>query len=364
LVDIWSVKMISVLAFIAFITLVHCGSTEERDRKAFTTFMQKYGKMYIPEEQENRFRIFQANLHEAEKYNNQSKFATFGVSKFLDLTKEEFASRWLMPKYPAQGMAQACLVNGITSPHYAAHEVAAVPETYDWRTQGVVTPVKNQQDCGSCWAFSTTGNIEGQFAIKYGASKLTSFSEQEIVDCSHACCNITGYGPVCNQGCNGGFQWNAMYDIIAWGGLEKESDYPYQGYPNPSCLKQQSKTIPSITKYTCLSTPSGPADEVQMQTYSYQNGPISIALNAQLLMSYSSGIIDPFFPNFWCDPDALDHALLIVGWGSGENWIGETIDYWIVKNSWGTDWGENGYFRMARGENLCGIANSVVSASI
>jgi len=358
--------MAVVLLLIAFFTFALSESDRmlDRDREAFSRFIKKYNKEYTVSEHESRFRTFQSNLHQAEKLNKESKFATFGVSKFLDLSKDEFESQWLGPKYPAQGLAQSCLVNGVNSPRPTEEELKAVPATYDWRTKGVVTPVKNQEACGSCWTFSTTGNLEGLYAIKYGAAKLTSFSEQEIVDCSHACCNITGYGPVCNQGCNGGFQWNAMFDIISWGGLETENDYPYLGYPQPSCLRDQAKTMAPIKSYTCISSPSGPADEGHMQSYIYQNGPISIALNAQLLMNYQSGIIDPFFPSFWCDPDTLDHALLIVGWGTGTNWIGETIDYWLVKNSWGTDWGENGYFRIGRGVNLCGIANSVVSANM
>jgi cathepsin F len=239
-------------------------------------------------------------------------------------------------------------------------EIRAVPDTFDWRTRNVVTPVKNQQACGSCWTFSTTGNLEGLYALKTG--RLISLSEQEIVDCSTACCNVPGNGPVCNQGCNGGFMWSAMYDIMSWGGLELESQYPYLGYPN-TCAKAGPQTA-RISNYTCISTTAGPANENQMMAYSYANGPISIALNAALLMNYESGVIDPWFPGFWCDPDTLDHALLIVGWGSAENWIGETIPYWLVKNSWGADWGENGYFRIGRGVNLCGIANSVVSANM
>jgi len=265
-----------------------------------------------------------------------------------------------MPKIAAAGLATSCLANGVSAPRYSPDVLKDVPASFDWRTRGVVTPVKNQQACGSCWAFSTTGNIEGQWALKSG--KLVSFSEQEIVDCSTACCNVPGFGQACNQGCNGGFQWNAFSDIITWGGLETETVYPYLGYPGGTCLRKKPLTMAPITNYTCISTEKGPADEVQMQSYCYQNGPISIALNAALLMNYESGIIDPFFPNFWCDPWTLDHALLIVGWGSGENWIGETIDYWLVKNSWGADWGENGYFRIGRGVNLCGIANSVTSA--
>jgi len=335
--------------------------TLDRDTKAFAAFTKKFDKSYSTVEEKNkRFQIFRSNLRIAEKLNKVSRHAQFGFSKFLDLTKNEFESKWLMNKVPAKGLATSCLVNGISSPKFSPEELRAIPDSWDWRTRGIVTPVKNQMECGSCWTFSTTGNIEGLWALK--GNKLASFSEQEIVDCSTACCNIPGYGNVCNQGCNGGFQWNAFYDIISWGGLETEASYPYLGYPGASCLRKKPLTMAPIKNYTCISTENGPADETQMQAYIYKNGPISIALNAALLMNYYSGIIDPWFPGFWCDPDTLDHALLIVGWGSAENWIGETIDYWLVKNSWGSDWGEAGYFRIARGINLCGIANAVSSA--
>jgi len=168
---------------------------------------------------------------------------------------------------------------------------------------------------------------------------------------------------VCNQGCDGGFQWNAYYDIMNWGGLEKESDYPYTGYQG-TCAKNNSLLMSPITNYTCISTTQGPADEDQMRAYIYQYGPVSIALDATLLQFYIGGIIDPFIPRLECDPWELDHALLIVGWGQEDNWIGEMTPYWIVKNSWSLDWGEDGYFLIARNYNLCGIANAVSAATM
>jgi len=355
-----SLVLILIACFVAVSLAVE--DVDRSDLIAFDSFMNKYNKSYASDvEKAFRFGIFQQNIKVAGIYSRESRFAKFGATKFSDLTREEFQSKWLMTKYPAAGLATSCLANGVGHRPYPRSTVNDVPTSWDWRTKGVVTGVKNQQECGSCWTFSTTGNIEGLWALK--GNKLTSFSEQEIVDCSTACCNVPGYGNVCNQGCNGGFQWNAFYDIISWGGLETESMYPYNGYPSPSCLKAGKQMAP-IKNYTCLSNAQGPADEGQMAAYCQANGPISIALNAALLMNYDGGIIDPFFPNFWCDPNSLDHALLIVGWGQGENWIGETIDYWLVKNSWGTDWGESGYFRIGRGVNLCGIANSVVAANM
>jgi len=307
-----------------------------------------------------RYSIFKENLRRIASQNNNSKHATFGINKFSDLTAAEFKDRYLIKKsIPAQALATSCLVNGIEAPTFSKAILKDLPDEWDWSQKGVVTPVKDQGECGSCWTFSVTGNIEGQWAMK--GNNLTSFSEQQIVDCSHGCCYMPNYGDVCNQGCNGGWQWNAFYDIVNWKGLEKESDYPYQGITG-TCQMNPAKFMAPIKNYTCLSTAKAPAEEEQMRAFIYKNGPISIALDATLLQSYWGGIIDPFFPNWECDPTELDHALLIVGWGQERNWIGEMTPYWLVKNSWGTDWGDSGYFLIARNYNLCGLANAVSCA--
>jgi len=288
------------------------------------------------------------------------------MTKFADMTPEEFQGKLLATEFSAKGLAWSCSQYGAVEPSkYSEVELKTLPDAWDWRTtggkgnKGVVTPVKNQGMCGSCWTFSCTGNIEGLWALK--GNPLTSFSEQQIVDCSHACCNMPGDGQVCNAGCEGGFMWSAFYDIMSWGGLETEAEYPYQGYDG-TCAMNTSLLMAPLTNYTCISSVNGPANEEQMRAYIYKNGPVSIALDAGLLQWYFGGIIDPFFPNLECDPTALDHGILIVGWGQEENWIGEMTPYWIVKNSWGSDWGDSGYFLIARNYNLCGIAEAVSSA--
>jgi len=309
-----------------------------------------------------RLENFKASLARSQRFNSESKHARFGVTKFSDMSSEEFKSKILMPKVPAQDLAISCLANGITETlNFSPEELKAVPDTWDWRTtggkngKGIVTPVKDQAQCGSCWAFSTTGNIESQWMKK--GNDMVLLSEQVIVDCSHGCSNEPPYGPVCNQGCGGGWQWNAFYDVVSWGGLQTESEYPYTAETG-TCHSNKTEFVAPIKNYTCLSGPD-PADETQLQAYIYNNGPVSIALDASYLQDYSSGVIDPWFPNWECDPTQLDHALLIVGWGSEENWIGEVTPYWLVKNSWSSTWGMNGYFQIARGSNICGIANAV-----
>jgi len=332
-----------------------------RERLAFADFMVKFDKTYSDaSEKLERFKVFQDNLKRIEKQNENSKHARFGVNKFSDMTPEEFQQTMLQPKISAKALATSCLLNGIESPQPNKLTSKALPTSWDWNAKGAVTPVKNQGMCGSCWTFSVTGCMEGQWFLK--GNKLTSFSEQIIVDCSHGCCYMPGYGNVCNQGCNGGWQWNAYFDIVGWGGIETEAEYPYQGVTG-SCQMNKKKLMAPLKNYTCLSTTKAAATDAQMMQYIYTKGPISIALDATLLMSYYGGIIDPFFPSWECDPTQLDHALLIVGWGQERNWIGEMTPYWYVKNSWGADWGDSGYFMIAQGYNLCGI-NEAVSAAI
>jgi len=326
--------------------------------KHFNEWMLQHGKSYSGSEYIRRLGVFNDNLEKIDQLNDGAKYTKFGVNKFTDLSPQEFDTFYKMPKVPAAQVATSCLANGVSAPQYSADEIAAVPDSWDWRTKNVVTPVKDQGQCGSCWTFSTTGNIEGQWAMK--GHPLTAFSEQLLVDCSHGCSNEPPYGDVCNQGCNGGWQWNAFFDVMAWGGLETEQEYPYTA-EGGTCRKDNTKLMAPITNYTCISA-GKTADETVMQAYLYQNGPISVALNAGMLQYYLGGVLDPWFPGFECDPTQLDHALLIVGWGVENNWDGTTTPYWIIKNSWGASWGESGYFRVYRGGNTCGVANAVSSA--
>jgi len=334
------------------------------DEVRFERFMVEHSKTYeTTEEKTYRFEVFKSSLDRIKGLNKNSRSATFAITKFADLTPAEFKATMLTPSVPSDALAKSCLANGISAPK-SRRNLEALPEEWDWRTtggpgnKGVVTPVKNQGQCGSCWTFSVTGNVEGLFAMK--GNPLTSFSEQLIVDCSHGCSNEPPYGKVCNQGCNGGWQWNAFSDVITWGGLQTETEYPYTAETG-TCHMNKKQLIAPIKNYTCFSGPD-PANEEQLRSYIYKNGPVSIALDAAVLQYYYGGIVDPFFPNYECDPTQLDHALLIVGWGQERNWIGEMTPYWLVKNSWGTDWGDDGYFLIVRNQNMCGIANAVSSA--
>jgi len=217
----------------------------------------------------------------------------------------------------------------------------AVPASWDWRTQNAVTPVKDQGACGSCWAFSTTGNVEGQVAIHSG--KLVGISEQQLVDCDHECMTYQGEES-CDAGCEGGLMPNAFKYIANNHGIGTETDYPYLGI-DEACSKNFTTAASGIVNWTMI-----PSNETQMQGYVYNMGPMSIAVDAELWQFYFGGVFD--FP--WCG-QSLDHGVLIAGYGTQKDIFDMDVDYWLVKNSWGADWGEDGYIKVERNENECGV---------
>src|SRR3989338_3846436 len=182
--------------------------------------------------------------------------------------------------------------------------------------------------------------------------KLVSLSEKQLVDCDHNCVTYQNQ-QACDAGCNGGLMWSAFQYVIKIGGLVTEDSYPYEGVYD-TCRFNKTNVAATISSWVSI-----PSDEGKMAAWLAANGPISIAINAEWLQTYVGGISDPWF----CNPQDLDHGVLIVGFGSGKNWLGEKEDYWIIKNSWGADWGESGYFRIIRGKGKCGL-NSVPSSSI
>jgi C1A family cysteine protease len=200
--------------------------------------------------------------------------AWMGLNEYTAMTKEEFAAARLMKPFAAE--AVTCLANGVTISEKEVAALAPPPVSWDWSNQAkpVVSPIQNQQQCGSCWAFSTVSAIESAWAIKTGS--LIKLSEQEIVDCSTACVLEDGQ-QVCNGGCNGGWPWAAYTDVVSWDGLNTEAVYPYTATTD-TCNRSTTGVFAPITNYTCLSGPNsgGPnyADETVMQAFSFANGPL------------------------------------------------------------------------------------------
>jgi len=253
----------------------------------------------------------------------------YGATEFADLTEEEFRRSHLSPKWD---------VNKAPKKVAPLVSINDIPTSFDWRTKGAVTEVKNQGQCGSCWAFSTTGNIEGQWFLK--KNQLISLSEQQLVDCDKV-----------DQGCNGGLPSDAYKQIISWGGLESEADYPYTG-ADGTCESSASKYKIYINDSLAISK-----DEGQMAAWLAANGSISIGINAAAMQFYFGGISHPW--KMFCNPANLDHGVLIVGYG-----VDGSKPYWIIKNSWGPTWGEKGYYLVFRGDGVCGLNTMCTSAVI
>jgi len=299
----------------------------------FQSFKAKYNKVYENlDEESQRYIQFRDNMRRAQFIQDHDLGdATYGATMFADMTPDEFkayvSKTWNKDRDSRLKVAEIPKVTP--------------PASFDWRDHGAITPVKNQGSCGSCWAFSVTGNIEGQWAIKKGS--LVSLSEQELVDCDKL-----------DEGCNGGLPSNAYEEIQRLGGLENEDDYPYKG-DDEKCVFTQDKIKVYINGSLNISS-----NEADMAAWLSQNGPMSIGINAMAMQFYFGGISHPW--KIFC-PDSLDHGVLIVGYGVKKGAIYGETPYWIVKNSWGAGWGEKGYYLVYRGDGTCGL-NEMVSSAI
>jgi cathepsin H len=279
-----------------------------------------------------RFANFKATLQRVGEHNaRQDATYTLEANKFADMTWAEFrAVRF--------GAEQHCSATHTSenAEARARHTAAVVPDSIDWRQKGVVSPVKDQGSCGSCWTFSTTGCLESHHYMRTG--KMVSLSEQQLVDCAQ------DYD---NNGCNGGLPSHAFEYIHSAGGLDTESAYPYtakdgQCHIRPSGFGATVKASVNITAF----------DEKELTQAVASVGPVSIAFQvADDFQSYKSGVYNN--PKCSTDPQSVNHAVLAVGFDSDPK-LGP---YWIIKNSWSSDWGEQGYFRMVKGVNACGIAD-------
>jgi len=298
-------------------------------QKQFDAFKLTYSKQYVNKVEEvKRFHIFMENMRLAAKFNKLNPNATFGVNAFADVSAAEFKTYHNGNKYFARVSARHTPDNGLITPQLKAN----AGQSIDWRLKGAVTPVKNQGQCGSCWAFSTTGGIEGQW--KLAGHPLVSLSEQLLVSCD-----------TIDSGCNGGLMDDAMDWIVTdnKGNLVSEASYPYTSGSGvaPACDRKNNKDVAKITGHKNL-----PHNEADMAAWVYAHGPLSIGVDATSWQTYTSGIMTN------CISQQLDHGVLIVGF--------DTLNkppYWIIKNSWAASWGEKGYIRVEYGKDECLITS-------
>jgi len=289
----------------------------------FGKFTHQYAKNYNGlDEFHSAFANFKANLHTINTHNAGKSSYTLGINEFADMTFEQFAAVRLGYK-PSTAPRTAEIFN---------HTNVTPANDIDWRQRGAVGPVKNQGQCGSCWAFSAVASLEGAHALS--GKGYASLSEQQLVDCS------TSYG---NNGCNGGLMDNAFrYLIAATAGDDSEAAYPYRGVDG-ACAYSPSTVAATIRSFTDVAA----ANEAALIAAVSSVGPVSVAIQAASdFMLYSGGVYDS--TQCSSSPSTLNHGVAVVGY---------TADAIIVRNSWGASWGEAGYIRMARGKNMCGIAD-------
>jgi len=293
----------------------------------FEQFMKDFDKQYEGDELAHRKKVFEANHKLIVAKNLENRSYTLGITAFADLTNEEFKSQYMG------------LERGEVGPIIGTHEYVEGEElasSIDWRSRGAVTPIKNQGQCGSCWAFSSTGAMEGAWFLATG--KLLSFSEQQFVDCAKF-----RYG---DMGCNGGLQMHA-FTYAKSNAVCTEDSYPYTGKNSlftPCKASSCTTGIPrgGVTGYKNV----GHDAQSLMSALNQQPVSISIEADQEVFQHYKSGVLSAD----GCGSQ-LDHAVLAVGYGS------DSQDYWIVKNSWGETWGEEGYIRIVRGKDECGLLN-------
>jgi len=313
------------ILFVALFLAVAFALEEKEYQLAFVNWMRTHSKSYGHEEFRIKYETFKSNLDFINNHNANPDNHRVALNKFADLSSSEFAAIY-------NGFKMPTTIDN-TQPMIVESEVA-LPDSKDWRKSGAVTNIKNQGQCGSCWSFSTTGSVEGCHQLATGT--LTSLSEKNLMDCSWK----DG-----NQGCNGGLMTSAMKYIVDNGGIDTESSYPYSPVSSHNCRYSASNKGSTLSTYTNVQSGS----ETSLQN-SVNKGPTSVAIDAShsSFQFYSSGVY--YEPS--CSASRLDHGVLSIGWG-----VDGSKDYWIVKNSWGTDWGQEGYIWMSRNRNNnCGIA--------
>ncbi|KAK9713562.1 hypothetical protein RND81_06G035400 [Saponaria officinalis] len=324
-------KILTILSL--FFLVSHASSSRSDDELMglYQKWQAQHGKAQNGILNDERFEIFKDNVKFIDEHNSVDRSYKVGLNRFADLSNEEYRSMFLGTRVNPNK-----IVNGgrKASLRYWPVPGDRLPKAVDWRKTGAVNHVKDQGQCGSCWAFSTVATVEAINQIVTG--NMTSLSEQELVDCDRAA----------DQGCNGGLMDDAFKFIIQNGGLDTEADYPYKGVDGQCDLSRKNNKVVTIDGYEDVIPYS---ERALKKAVAHQ--PVSVAIEAggRALQLYQSGVFTG-----QCGTN-LDHAVVAVGYGTENG-----VDYWIVRNSWGKTWGEDGYIRIKRNSHnftgKCGIA--------
>jgi C1A family cysteine protease len=299
-------------------------------------FKSKYNKTYSNVDEEfYRYTVFVKNMKRASELQKKEKpnGAVFGVTKFSDLTEDEFRAKYLMPKDFEATYNPTAPVATSFPPNKLG--ISANPTNFNWFNQGVCTPVYNQGECGSCWAFSATETIESWWALS--GKPLTGLSMEQIVDCDTTC-----------YGCGGGWPYLAYEYVEGAGGIESYQAYPYTAESGTagSCQFNAGSVVAKVSNYQTVSGETGLYNALQ-------TGPVSVCVDASSWSAYSSGVLTS------CG-NSVDHCVQLVGYAN----YNQAGAYWIVRNSWGTDWGQNGFIYVAIGQDLCDIGDYATVVSV
>ena len=302
-------------------------------RLLFEDFVAKYGRKYANEsERLYRFGVFKDSLTRVRANNEDEPDKPFGITKFSDWTPDEFKSRLLRYQPDATVDERSIRV-------YQYDRDSRLPAKYDWRDHSppVVSNVKNQGACGSCWAFSAVENVESIWALQ-GNHTLVNLSVQQVVDCDTV-----------DSGCGGG-DTKTAFRYIHKHGLELASSYPYTA-SDSNCKFQSNEVVAHIDGYEFATRDE---DEHAMQAYLVNKAPLSICVDASSWQDYSGGILTRQCGRL------LDHCVMITGYDT----VSSHQPYWIIRNSWGETWGEEGYLRVVMFEDKCGLAQEATSSFI
>lgn len=301
--------------------------------KSFLNWMRTNNKFYTGDEYHFRLGIYISNSRYVEQHNKAHRNFKISLNKFSTYTPAEYRTL----------LGEQTSINKNNPQIYqkkSKKDWPTPPEQLDWRVSGAVNEVVDQDACGGCWAFSAVSGAEGCWFLNKG--ELLKFSEQNLIDCVRTC-----------HGCNGGYRDEAYKWVIEKqdGQFTPESDDPFTGLDTGACHFSKHPHVGGIKGYV----QSTPEDEEELLSFVAHYGPTSVGIDASgsAFSAYASGIYDS---KDECGSTYINHGVCCIGYGSENG-----LNYWIIRNSWGKNWGEEGYIRMIRGINICGVSSRVYS---